>query len=94
MHPPAAVSGRAVPRTDPARLSGPSHRSAQWRSRSGSAPDGRHDRSGGDAGFLTQALLDDVIPVVCRARALELVWYQAGNCHLLERWQMESKQLH
>ena len=42
----------------------------------------------------TRALLDDVIPVVCRARALELVWYQAGNCHLLERWQMESKQLH
>ena len=42
----------------------------------------------------TRALLDDVIPVVCRARALELVWYQADNCHLLERWEMESRQLH
>lgn len=41
----------------------------------------------------TRALLGDLIPVTCRAQALELVWYQADNCHLLERWSLESKEL-
>lgn len=38
----------------------------------------------------TRGLLGDLIPVTCRAEALELVWYQAGNCHLIESWPLGS----
>ncbi len=38
----------------------------------------------------TRHLLGDAIPVLCRAEALELVWYEAGNCHLIERWPLGS----
>jgi len=41
----------------------------------------------------TRALLGDVMPAACRALALELVWYQASNCHLLDSWPLESKEL-
>lgn len=39
----------------------------------------------------TRALLGDAIPLSCRAEALELVWYEAGNCHLIERWPLTGR---
>lgn len=34
----------------------------------------------------TRELLADAIPVSCRAEAIELVWYESGNCHLIRRF--------
>ena len=34
----------------------------------------------------TRVLLAGMLPARCRAEALELVWYQTGNCHLIRRW--------
>ena len=34
----------------------------------------------------TRALLGDVVPVRCRAEALDLAWYQADGCRLVRRW--------
>lgn len=36
----------------------------------------------------TRALLGRNIPVTCHAKALELVWYEADNCHLIERYEL------
>lgn len=38
----------------------------------------------------TRVLLADTIPVACRAEALDLVWYEADNCHLIERWPLNA----
>lgn len=34
----------------------------------------------------TRARLGGLLPVRCRAEALELVWYEAGNCHHIDSW--------
>jgi 2'-5' RNA ligase len=34
----------------------------------------------------TLALLGDVLPARCVAERLELVWYEAGHCHLIRSW--------
>lgn len=34
----------------------------------------------------TRAALDGIIPAHCRAHEIELVWYEAGHCHTIDRW--------
>lgn len=36
----------------------------------------------------TRALLEDLLPVRCRADRLELHWYQQGDCRVLADWKL------
>lgn len=38
----------------------------------------------------TRALLGATVPVDCHAEALELVWYESGNCQLIRRFSLEG----
>lgn len=38
----------------------------------------------------TRALLGGLIPVTCRAEAIELVWYALDDCHLIQRWPLSG----
>jgi len=40
----------------------------------------------------TRALLGSSIPVTCRAVGLELVWYEAGDCHLIDSWPFSGRE--
>lgn len=37
----------------------------------------------------TQELLGPAVPVDCAAEALELVWYESNNCHLIRRFDLK-----
>lgn len=36
----------------------------------------------------TRTLLQDELPVSCRADQLELHWYEEGNCHVVATWRL------
>lgn len=69
--------------------------SAAWRAHARVIPNGAPDPSphltldrvapGVDVAS-TRALLGDTIPASCRASGLELVWYEADDCHLIDSW--------
>lgn len=45
------------------------------------------DLAGGDVSEAsTRALLGDLVPATCRARRLDLAWYEAGGCRVVARW--------
>ncbi|MFV0429622.1 MAG: 2'-5' RNA ligase family protein [Arachnia sp.] len=38
----------------------------------------------------TRAAVRRFVPAECVADALELVWYESGNCHLIQRWPLSG----
>ena len=36
----------------------------------------------------TRVLLGDLLPVQCRAERLDLAWYEAQNCRILQTWRL------
>lgn len=38
----------------------------------------------------TRSAVAAFLPVRCRAESLELVWYEAGNCHTIASWRLGS----
>jgi hypothetical protein len=37
---------------------------------------------------ITRALLGDLVPCDARAERLDLAWYEAGRCHVVESWRL------